>query len=114
MFLPLCDVPGYHPFFVPPGRHLPYPDDTPCSPRSVCRTPGVRKLPCDECPAAGQILPQIISDSVSLQFDKDDVRIRISDVFADVNMPFHPDNASRLDVNLLLLTVRKGQTPPEG
>src|SRR5512135_1062191 len=48
-----------------------------------------------------------------LQFDKYHVSIRISYVFADVHMPFHPDNASCFDVNILLPTIGECQTPLE-
>jgi hypothetical protein len=48
-----------------------------------------------------------------LQFDNDDIRVRIPDVLTDVYVPFHPGDTSRFDVNLLLSTVRECQTPLE-
>ena len=48
-----------------------------------------------------------------LQFDNYYLSIRIPYVFADMYMPFHPSNTPRFDVNLLLPTIRKCQTPLE-
>jgi hypothetical protein len=50
---------------------------------------------------------------IFLQFDNDDIRIRIPDVFADVYMPVHPDNTPCFDVNFMRPTIRKCQTPLE-
>ena len=50
---------------------------------------------------------------VFLQFDNYYVSIRISYVFADVYMCFHPTDTSGLDVNFLLPAIWKCQTPLE-
>jgi len=90
---------------------LPFP--FPCHDMAEKRVTGQQELLADVSIYLSLILPRLVKSTVFLQFDKYYVCVRISYVFADVLMRFHPNNTPRFNVNLLLSTIRKCQTPLE-